>query len=216
MRSARWRVAWLLCGIFAGCAGYQTLGQFQAGRRALIVNQPENALGHFLDAAERDPDYIYRSMYFSEGIWTYVGRTQYALKRYAEARPSLERALAKDKTDNLARLYLGLTLARSGDPANGRKEIERAMKDIHEWLEYMERTRPSEVYWDPTREIRGAIEKDLDKIDSKDFAEQELLADAEWVGQRMETEIDRARFDERRRYERDFDRRPGVGFGIGF
>jgi tetratricopeptide (TPR) repeat protein len=216
MRSAHWRLGLLLCGIFTGCAGYQTLGQFQAGRQALLVNQPENALGYFLAAAERDPDYVYRSMYFSEGVWTYVGRTQYTLKRYGEARQSLERALAKDKTDNLARLYLGLTLARSGDTANGRKEIERAMKDIHDWLEYMERSRPFEVYWDPTREIRGAIEKDLDKIDSKDFAEKELLTDAEWVGQRMETEIDRARFDERRRYERDFDRRPGVGFGIGF
>jgi tetratricopeptide (TPR) repeat protein len=216
MRSAHWGLGLLLCGILAGCAGYQTSGQFQAGRQALLINQPENALGYFLAAAERDPDYVYRSMYFSEGIWTYVGRMQYTLKRYGEARQSLERALAKDKTDNLARLYLGLTLARSGDTANGPKEIERAMKDIHDWLEYMERSRPSEVYWDPTREIRSAIEKDLDKIDSKELSPDQFLADAEWVGQRMETEIDRARFDERRRYERDFDRRPGVGFGIGF
>lgn len=218
MRSARWSLAILLLGVFAGCAGYQTLGQFQAGRQALLVNQPENALGYFLAAADRDPDYVFRSMYFSEGIWTYVGRTEYVLKRYGEARQSLERALAKDKNDNLARLYLGLTLARMGDAANGRKEIESAMKDIHDWLEYIERTRPSEGYWDPTREIRGAIEKDIDKIDSKDFVEQELLADAEWVGQRMETEIDRARRDERRRYERDFDRRRrlSVGMGLGF
>mgnify|MGYP003694643011 CR=1 FL=1 len=58
-------------------------------------------------------------MYFREGIWTYVGRSQYALGRYNEARQSLERALAKDRDDNLARLYLGLTLARSGDTARG-------------------------------------------------------------------------------------------------
>lgn len=216
MRWTRWSGLLLLFGILAACASLQTSGEFQAGRQALLANQPEKALAHFLSVAERDPDYVYRSMYFSEGIWTYVGRTQYLLKRYGEARQSLERALAKDKTDNLARLYLGLTLARLGDTANGRKEIERAMKDIHDWLEYMERSRPSEVYWDPTREIRNTIEKDLDRIDSKDFSLDEFLADAEWVGQRMETEIERARFDERRRYERDFDRRPGVGFGIGF
>jgi tetratricopeptide (TPR) repeat protein len=218
MRAARRIRSFLLICLLAGCAAYQVAGKFQAGRQALLVNQRETALAYFLEAAERDPDYIYRSMYFREGIWTYVGRPQYALGRYNEARQSLERALARDKDDNMARLYLGLTLARSGDAAKGTKEIEAAMKGIHDWLEYIERTRPFEAYWDPTREIRGAIEKDLDKIAAKDFALPELIADAEWVGQRMESEIDRARRDERRRYEHDFDRRRGlsVGVGVGF
>jgi tetratricopeptide (TPR) repeat protein len=213
-----WLLIFSLAGILTGCAGFQTAGQVNSGRQALLVNQPETALAYFLAAADRDPDFVYQSVYFSEGIWTYVGRTQYATGKLNESRQSLERALAKDQDDNMARLYLGLTLMRSGDSTRGVKEVEAAMKGLHDWLEYIERSRPFEAYWDPTREIRGAIEKELEKISAKDFDLKQLIADAEWLGERMESEIDRARRDERRRYENEFDRRPGfsLGVGIGF
>ena len=47
---------------------------------------------------------------------------------------------------------------------------------------------------------------------------EQLVADAEWLGTRMENEIENVRRDERRQFERDFDRRrgPSVGVGIGF
>ena len=87
-------LAWLsVILLLAGCAAFTTGTQVQSGRRALLVNDPERALPYFLEAAQSDPNYVYRSVYFHEGIWTYVGRTQYATKRYAEARQSLERAL---------------------------------------------------------------------------------------------------------------------------
>ena len=211
-------ISMCLVGLVGGCAAFQVAGQVQTGRQALLINQPERALPYFLEAAQRDPDYIYRSMHFREGVWTYLGRAQYGTGRLKEARQSLERALSIDKDDNLARLYLGLTLARSGDTSRGFKEIESAMKGIHEWLEYIERTRPFEAFWDPLREIRGAIEKDLANVSGKDFDRQQLIANAEWLGQTMENEIERARQDERRQFERDFDRRRGVsvGLGIGF
>jgi tetratricopeptide (TPR) repeat protein len=204
-----------LVDFLAGCSAYQVAGHVQTGRQALIINQPERALPYFLEAAQKDPDYIYRSMHFREGVWTYVGRAQYGTGRLKEAREALERALSIDKDDYLARLYLGLTLARSGD-SRGFKEIETGMKGIHEWLEYMERTRPFEVYWDPLREIRGSIEKDLTNVSGKDFDRQQLIANAEWLGQRLEIEIDRARQDERRQFDRDFDRRRGLSIGVGF
>lgn len=204
-----------LVGVLAGCAAYQVAGQVQTGRQALLINQPERALPYFFEAAQNDPDYIYRSMHFHEGVWTYVGRAQYGTGRLKEARQSLERALSIDKDDNLARLYLGLTLVRLGDTSRGFKEIESGLNGIHEWLEYIERTRPFEAFWDPLREIRGAIEKDLANVSGKDFDRQQLIASAEWVGQRMENEIDRARQDERRQFDRDFDRRRGVSVGVG-
>lgn len=207
----------LLC-LFEGCVSLQVGGDFQSGRQALLRNQSEQALPYFLEAAKNNPDYVYRSMHFSEGIWTYVGRTEYALGKFKEARESLERALAKDKDDNMARLYLGLTLMRSGDNENGKRELQAGMAGLHDWLEYIETARPFEAYWDPTREIRGAIETDLDKIKAKDIAQTELIADGGWLGKRMEEEIDRARRDERRRYEQDFERRNGLSVGgrIGF
>jgi tetratricopeptide (TPR) repeat protein len=204
----------LIC-LVAACASFNVGGQFAAGRQALLRNDPQNALGYFLAAAQSDPNYVFRAVYFHEGIWTYVGRTQYATKRYQEARQSLERALSMDRDDNMARLYLGLTLARSGDLSRGVKEIESAMRGIHEWLEYINRTRPFEAYWDPLREMRNAIEKDLDSVSSKDFNPEHLIADAEWLGKRMEEEIDNVRRDERRQFERDFDRRRGVSVGVG-
>jgi hypothetical protein len=118
----------------------------------------------------------------------------------------------------MARLYLGLTLARTGDLSRGVKEIESAMKGIYDFIEYTERTKPIEAFWDPLREMRSAIEKDLKSIGGKDLNPEELIADAEWLGKRMEDEIDNVRRDERRQFERDFDRGRGgsVGFGIGF
>jgi tetratricopeptide (TPR) repeat protein len=205
----------ILIFLVAACASFNAGGQFVAGRQALLRNDPQTALGYFLAASQVDPNYVFRAVYFHEGIWTYVGRTQYATKRYQEARQSLERALSMDKDDNMARLYLGLTLARSGDLSRAIKEIEAAMRGIHDWLEYINRTRPFEAYWDPAREIRKAIEKDLDSISAKDFNPEQLIADAEWLGKRMEEEIDYVRRDERQQFDRDFDRRRGVSFGIG-
>ena len=205
--------------LLAGCTAFTTGTQVQSGRRALLVNDPEGALPYFLEAAQNDPNYVYRSVYFHEGIWTYVGRTQYATKRYAEARQSLERALALDTDDLLARLYLGLTLARSGDDTRGGKEILAGMKGIYDWLEYINRSRPFEAYWDPLREIRKAIEVYLLRTPGNDVVISEgLIADAEWLGDKMEDEIERVRQDEQRQYQREFDRRGGgsVGIGIGF
>lgn len=202
----------------AGCAACGASGRFQAGREALLANDPERALAYFLEAATSDPKYVYRSMHFSEGIWTYVGRTQYATGKYNDARQSLELALAHDKDDNLAELYLGLTLARSGDFSRGLKEIEAGMRGLYDWLEYIDRSRPFEGYWDPTREIRKAIDNYLAASSGGDYGRGQLIPDAEWVGQAMENEIDRARRDERRQFDRDFERRRGlsVGVGIGF
>jgi tetratricopeptide (TPR) repeat protein len=212
------RLSALMALFLTGCAAFAVGGQFQSGRRALLVNDPETALAYFRTVADQDPNYVYHSVHFREGIWTYVGRTQYETKRYAEARQSLERALAQDRDDNLARLYLGLTLARSGESSRGIKEIEAAMKGIYDWLEYMNRTRPFEAYWDPLRKIRNQIEKDLATVSSKDFDSEPLFANAEWLGKTMEEEIDKVRQDERRQFDRDFDRRRGlsVGVGIGF
>jgi tetratricopeptide (TPR) repeat protein len=211
-------LCWLsLTVLFASCAAYKIGANVQSGRRALLINDPESSLGYFLEAAKGDPNYVYYAALYREGIWTYVGRAQYATKRYQEARQSLERALELDPDDNLARLYLGLTLARSNDRARGLKEIRAGMKGIYDWLEYINRSRPFEAFWDPLREMRGAIEKDLASANELTDPEQ-LVADAEWLGTRMENEIENVRRDERRQFERDFDRRrgPSVGVRIGF
>jgi len=219
MEISRSIIVLLVILLQAGCAAFNTSTQVQSGRRALLIDDPERALAYFLEAAQSDPNYVYRSVHFSQGIWTYVGRTQYVTKRYADARQSLERAIKLDPEDLLARLYLGLTLARSGDDARGNMEILGGMRGIYDWLEYIQRTRPFEAYWDPLREIRKAIEVYLPQAPGNDFVVSErLIADAEWLGNKMEDEIERVRQDERRQFDNNFDRRRGlsVGVGIGF
>lgn len=206
--------------VLAGCAAFAVSGSFQSGRQALLRNDPETALAYFTRVAEQNPNYVFHSMGFRENIWTYIGRAQYETKRYPQARQSLERALSMDRDDNLARLYLGLALARSGDRSRALKEIEAGLTGIHDYLDYMNQSRPFEAFWDPSRQIRNQIDKDLAALSGRDSSSEELLANAEWVGKQMEEEIDKVRQDERRQFdrERDFDRRRGlsVGAGIGF
>jgi tetratricopeptide (TPR) repeat protein len=202
--------------VLAGCAAYQAAGQVQSGRQALLINKPEDALAYFQQVAQSSPDYIFQSGLYREGIWTYVGRSQYSLGRLPEARQSLEKALSVYSDDYLARIYLGLTLLRSGEDARGLKELDSGMKGLYDWLEDINRAQAFTAFWDPQREIRSEIEKSLQMISSKDVDRQQLIASAEWIGKRMEEEIDLVRRDEQRRFrDQDFDRFPGRGIGIG-
>lgn len=215
------QLGWLsLILVLIGCAAYQAAGQVQAGRQALLINKPEDALAYFYQVAQSNPNYIFQSENYREGIWTYVGRSQYSLGRLTEARQSLEKALSIYPDDYLARIYLGLTLMRSGEDSTGSKELASGLQGLYDWLEYMNRTMPFTAFWDPRGEIRSEIQKDLDLLSGKDVDRPQLISSAEWIGQRMEEEIDLVRRDEQRQMDRDYEwwrgRGVGIGIGIGF
>ncbi|HXG49989.1 MAG TPA: tetratricopeptide repeat protein [candidate division Zixibacteria bacterium] len=188
-----------LAGLLASCAGYHAAGLVQSGRRALLISDSDSALSYFQQAALIDPGYIFEYELFREGVWTYVGRAQYKSGKLAEARESLERALSVYPDDHLARLYLGLTRARAGEVSAAIGMIERALRDLHAWLEYTTYSNPFEDYWDPFREIRSEIERNLMAISGKDVDPEKLVANAEWIGRTIEDEVDRVRDDRRRR-----------------
>jgi tetratricopeptide (TPR) repeat protein len=204
--------------LLAGCAALATGGQFQSGRRALLGGDPESAVGYFNAVADTNPNYVNVIQNYRESVWTYLGRAQYETKRYPEARKSLERALSLDRDDQIAKLYLGLTLLRTGDQSAGLKQVESGMKGLYDWIEYMNRTQPHQAFWDPSFQIRKQIDQTLSSIGSKDAGAENLIADAGWVGKMFEEELDKVRDDERRQFQRELDRQrsPGVGFGIGF
>jgi tetratricopeptide (TPR) repeat protein len=182
----------------SGCDSFKVAGQFQSGRQAFLAKNYEEALTSFQQVARADPNYIFESGLYRQGIWNYVGRAQYNTGKLLEARKSLERALSVYQDDHLAKLYLGLTRARSDDSANGARDIESGMKGLYDWLEHYESTKPFEAFWDPRREIRSAIEKDLKMISSNKIDWQQLIPNAEWLGQRFEDEIDQVRRQESR------------------
>ena len=192
--------------IVSGCA---TTGQIQAGRQDLLYGAPENAVAHFQRAAQMDPDFLYYSV-LPQGVWTYLGRAYYTSGKLLEARQALERAVSRHSQDNLARLYLGLVLARGGDQPRGLKEIESGLRGIHDWLDYVQMSFAFSYgrFWDPSRAIRTEIESNLAMI-SKQADWQKLIAGGEWVGKQMEEEIDRARRDERDEFFRDGSGRDG-------
>jgi len=192
----------------SACTAFQAGSDVELGRKAFLVGDNETALGYFRSAAQMDPDYVYYGMGLRQNIWSYVGRSEYAAGRLAEARQTLEKALVPSGDENalssngdqdMARLYLGLTLARSGDQQRGLKEIAGGMRGIHDGIEYVTQAFRFSFgrYWDPRREIRSSIEGDLAMLSGKDVNVQRLIADGEWLGKTVEEEINLARRDER-------------------
>jgi tetratricopeptide (TPR) repeat protein len=183
----------------AACTSLQTGGELQYGRQALLKGSNETALGYFYSAAQRDPNYVYATGSSpKQGVWSYVGRSEYLTGRLPEARQTLERALSTDRQEDIARLYLGLTLAREGDRQRGLKEIESGMRGINSFLDYINQAQRFSIgqYWDPGRAIRSTIQSDLAMISGKDLDWQRLIEDSEWLGIRMEQESDLARRQE--------------------
>ncbi|HWP23987.1 MAG TPA: tetratricopeptide repeat protein [Candidatus Binatia bacterium] len=207
----------LIALALAACASYRVAGQIQSGRQALLMGNPETALAYFQEAVKTDPDHIFQLALYRESVWTYLGRAQYNLGRFEDARHSFARALSIYPDDSLARLYLGLTLLRQGDQKQGRAHFEAGLRGLHDWLEYINAARPFEAFWDPRREIRSTIEKTLAALSERDADWPALVATGEWIGRRMEQELDYVRRDEQRYFrDRDIRRGSGIGVGIGF
>jgi tetratricopeptide (TPR) repeat protein len=199
-------VVFSLLVFLAGCTSLQTGGELQYGRQALLKGNNETALGYFYSAAQEDPNYVYATGSSpKQSVWSYVGRSEYLTGRFPQARQDLERALAGNREEDIARLYLGLTLAREGDRPSGLKEIEGGMRGINNFLDYINQAQRFSIgqFWDPGGDIRSAIQSDLAMISGKDLDWQRLTADTEWLGMRMEEESDLARRQEAESRSRD-------------
>jgi tetratricopeptide (TPR) repeat protein len=165
------------------------------GRQALMAGKAEAALAHFQRATELDPDFLYFST-LPQSALTYTGRALYQLGRFSEARQAFEQATLRFTDDAMARLYFGITLVRQGHRERGFQETAAGLKTIYQWLDYIEANLPQGIYWDSNREIRSQIEHVLKQITDHRLSDEQLIETAEWVGNRMEWEIDLARRDE--------------------
>jgi hypothetical protein len=194
----------LLC--VSSCASFHAAREIQAGRTALFKNEPGIAVVHFRRAAEVDPNYLMKFGAYNQGVWGYVGRTEYLTGDFPQARRSLERAVTNYGDDYLARIYLGLTLAREGDGSKGLGELQSGMKGIHDWLDHVEYNTTWGRFWDPEKKIRSEIEKSMAMISAKQVNWEYLTASGEWIGSTMEREIDDARRDELHDQNKDSDR----------
>jgi tetratricopeptide (TPR) repeat protein len=197
--------SYLYLAVFlSGCASYQVGNDFQAGREAFLIGNNESALSYFQIVAQKEPNYTY-GVAMREGILSYLGRAKYASGKLPQARQTLEKAIAMNQNDELARLYVGLTLARSGERQRALKEIEGGLQGLYDQIEYITKAGRGSYgdFWDTRREIRNAIQSDLATISGKEVDLPKLIADCEWLGKRVEEEIDLARRDESRERQRD-------------
>jgi tetratricopeptide (TPR) repeat protein len=196
---------WLLfvvMGFVSACGGvFQAGSDVQSGRLAFSIGNYQMARTYFAQAAQVDPNYVYNSDLPGGSIQSYLGRADYETKRYASARRLLQQALAINKNDNVARLYLGLTLAQMGDRENGLKEIQAGLKGLYDWIVYVRKNFSAGneygQFWDQNGTIRAAIQVDLSMIASGQIDWPKLLADGASIGKQMDNEIDVAMTDQR-------------------
>jgi len=185
-------LAWLsLSVLLSACAVVNTAGDIAQGRQALLEGNYQLALDYFWAGDQTDPYYMYGAE-LREGVLSFLGRAQYLTGNYAQARQTLEKDLSYHRSDNVARLYLGLTLVRLGDRQAGLTNIQRGMNGIYNWLEYLNTNFALEFGqgWDPGGTIRGGIKSDLDMISSGKIDWPQLITDGESLGIGIEQEED--------------------------
>jgi tetratricopeptide (TPR) repeat protein len=192
----------VIMGFVSACgAGFQAGSDVQSGRLAFSIGNYQMARTYFTQAAQADPNYIYNSDLPGGSIQSYLGRADYATGRYASARRLLQQAIVINKNDNVARLYLGLTLAQMGDRENGLKEIQAGLKGIYDWIvyvrQYFSAGNQYGQFWDQNGTIRAAIQVDLNMIASNQIDWPKLLADGASIGKQMDNEINVAMTDQR-------------------
>jgi tetratricopeptide (TPR) repeat protein len=201
MKSTAFSILLAICSLLSACTTMQAGSAFQAGRRALIGGDDEAALGFFQTVADSNPNFVFTTGSSPrQSIWSFVGRTEYLTDRFPQARQSLERAISGDREENIARLYLGLTLIQEDDRQRGLKEIESGMRGIDSFLNNINRTQGFNIgqFWDPNRDIRSAIQYNLEMISKEGFNWQQLIANTERLALQMERETDLARRQESR------------------
>lgn len=167
-------VSWLLLSVLlAACAATRGAGDRQA------------AAAYFQETGQVDPTIIY-GVELQEEVLSFLGRAQYLNGDYPQARQTLQKALSQHPSNDVARLYLGLTLYRLGDQKAALRNIQAGINGIYNWLDY--NTISAEEFgqhWDLGGTIRLRIKTDLAMISSGNIDWPKLIADGERLGIRI-------------------------------
>ena len=185
---------WFIIFLSACGANSQIQNQFSLGKQALLTGNYGSALTSFRIVAEQNPNYVTDTEPV-QGIWTYMGLAEYLSGNFAESRRILEKAVSQPQRTEVARLYLGLTLAHLDERRQALKDIEAGMRGIHDFLDSMNQNYRYGIgqFYDPGRAIRSAIEREQAMIASGKIDWSQLISEGEKIGLEVEQESDRAR-----------------------
>ena len=191
---------WLLAMVFSGCAGGGLAGgsDVSQGRQAMFRGDNQTALAHFQSAAQANPNYIFGTE-MREGVLSFLGRAQYLNGQLTPARSTLQQAVAQHKSDNLARLYLGLTQARQGDQKTATANIDGGLKGMGDFVNYIVNTFSNSFgsFWDQDGSVRKAIATNRTMLASGKFDWSSLISNCERLALNYEQLEDIATENER-------------------
>jgi tetratricopeptide (TPR) repeat protein len=200
MNNSKWHRAVSVLGLFSilawlsACgASFQVAGDVAQGQTALFAGNYPSAQSYFQNAAQADPNFITSTGQLPEGISSYLGRAQYLNGQLEAARDTLQKAVAQQGSNNnvtLARLYLGLTMARLGDRQGGVKDIESGTKGIIDFVNYIQQNFRYSYgpVWDRGDLIRNAANANLKMIAGGNIDWPTLLSNSEWLAMKFERE----------------------------
>ena len=188
----------LLLASVHGCAGSQAAQQIQEGRLALLTGKPEIAVQYFERAAALDSKYGGSPL--QESAWTYLGRAYYGTMKYSLARQALDRALAQNKDDDVARLYVGLIGAREQMNETSRKEIQAGLQGVYDRIEYIKHFTVAGEFWDPSGQLSAELLALIKAVSAPQGDWSSIIPRVEQLGLKIENEVDQARRDELNRY----------------
>jgi tetratricopeptide (TPR) repeat protein len=190
----------LFAALLSGCASLEVTRDIKHGRVALLSGNTDLAISHFERAAALNG--TASSPPLHEGAWTYVGRAYYHAMKYPQARQALERALARDEQDKMARLYAAMTSARENMDSVRRREIQAALQSLHDQVEHIAYRTPQGRFWDPSGALRAEFRASLEAISAEAPDWDMTLTRIADLGLAVEKEVDQARRDEARAYRR--------------
>lgn len=90
--------------------------------------------------------------------------------------------------------------------AQGRKELAAALSGLLDWLNDTVAHSPQGKFWDPSQEILKQIQLTQKQVAASPPDWDTVIANAEWLGYRLEEESDRARRDENAERDRQLKR----------
>ena len=181
-----------------GCAASQATLEIQEGRRALLTASPEIAVQHFERAAALDSKNPGSPL--AESAWTYMGRAYYEAMKYSLARQALDRALAQNQDDDVARAYIGLIGARERSNEADRKQLQAGLQGVYDRIEYIKRFTFAGEFWDPSNRLTAELLELIKALSVAQVNWNDVIPRVEEVMLKIENEIDQAERDEVTRY----------------
>jgi tetratricopeptide (TPR) repeat protein len=118
-----------------------------------------------------------------------------------ESESQLRKAGADDFLLDQIKKIRAETNGRKNQVGDGGKEIAAGLTGIRDQLDYLNNSR-SGLFWDPKKEIRVQIQTGLALLSAPQPDWQKVLSTGEWVGEKLEEEIDLARRDESQEFRR--------------